>query len=286
MSLFVQGNSEYGTGRDARRRLTGGGMVQAQIVERFTTGPLPHWVRMAVGPAEVTWDAGRLRLVVNHALATQLANAEMGDYRARPRAGLPWSAPLRLAVRARFSHPASQLGGTSGFGFWNDPFDLASGDVLAPPNALWFFCASASSDMVTAPGLPGNGFLAQTINSGTMPTWLVAVGSWLLRLPGLTPLLYRAAQARVHAAAVQLVDVEITTWHDYVLCWHRSEAVFSVDSQEVLRAPQPPQGRLGFVAWMDNQLAVVRPDGEFRFGLEAVPQQQWLELDQVEIETR
>ena len=73
-------------------------------------------------------------------------------------------------------------------------------------------------------------------------------------------------------------------WHDYVLFWDRSEAVFSVDGREVLRVPRPPAVPLGFVAWMDNQLAVARPDGEFRFGLEAVPGRQWLELDQVEIE--
>jgi hypothetical protein len=35
---------------------------------------------------------------------------------------------------------------------------------------------------------------------------------------------------------------------------------------------------------MDNQVAVVRPDGEFRFGLEAVARRQWLELARIEIE--
>jgi hypothetical protein len=218
------------------------------------------------------------------AVETQLANAEIGDYRSRARARLPWCASLRLAVRARFSHPADELGGTSGFGLWNNPFDLESGSASAPPNALWFFCASAQSDMVTAPGHPGNGFRAEMINSGTMPNWVMALGNQLLQTPGLAPLLYRVAQTRVNAGAIRLTSVEMTGWHEYVIFWSGAEAVFSVDDQEVLRVCRPPMVPLGFVAWMDNQLAVARPDGEFRFGLEAVPGQQWLELAHVEIE--
>jgi hypothetical protein len=254
------------------------------VVDEFNQGPSPYWIRLAVGPSVVAREPGRLRFVITDAVATQLANAEIGDYRGRARARLPWRPPLRLAVRARFSHPAEMLSGTSGFGFWNEPFDLASGGVLAPPNALWFFCASPRSDMVTAPGLPGHGFRAEMINGGAMPAWLAAFANWLLKLPGLAPLLYRLAQTRVHAGAVRLDSVPTMDWHDYTLDWSRSEAVFCVDGQEVLRTSHPPDTPLGFVAWMDNQFAVARPDGEFHFGLEAVAGQQWLELERVAIE--
>jgi hypothetical protein len=254
------------------------------VIDTFAEKPLPHWVRLATGPSEVAWSPGRLRFVVQDAVETQLADAEIGDYRNRTRSRLPWRPPLRMAVRARFSHPAGELGGTSGFGFWNDPFNMAGGNTLAPPNALWFFCASPRSDMVTSPGMPGNGFRAEMINGGTMPAWLLAVANRLLQLPGLAALLYRMAQTQVNAAGIRLSTVEMTDWHDYVLYWDRAEAVFSVDSQEVLRTVRPPALCLGFVAWMDNQLAIARPDGEFRFGLEAVEGQQWLELDRVEIE--
>jgi hypothetical protein len=254
------------------------------IVDRFAQGPLPYWIRLEVGSSDVEWSPGRLRFVVHGAVETQLANAEIGDYRNRARSRLPWRPPLRLAVRARFSHPAPDLAGTSGFGFWNDPFDMAGGDVLAPPNALWFFCASARSDMVTSPGMPGNGFRAEMIHGGAMPGWLASVGNRLLQLPGLAPLLYRAAQTQINARGICLDGTDMREWHDYVLYWDRSEAVFSVDDREVLRASRPPAMPLGFVAWMDNQLAVARPDGEFRFGLEAAPGRQWLELNRVEIE--
>jgi hypothetical protein len=254
------------------------------LVDTFAQKPLPRWVRLAVGPADVEWSPGRLRFVVADAVEDQLADAEIGDYRHHPRTRLPWQPPLRMAVRARFSHPAEDLAGTSGFGFWNDPFAMGGGKEMAPPNVLWFFCASSRSDMVTSPGMPGNGFRAEMINGGTMPGWLARLGNQLLQLPGLAPLLYQVAQTQVNGAGVRLGAVDMTGWHHYVLHWERAEAVFSVDESEVLRVSHPPAVPLGFVAWMDSQVAVARPDGEFRFGLESVPGRQWLELDRVEIE--
>jgi hypothetical protein len=254
------------------------------IVDTFAKGPSPYWIRLAVGPSDVVWKPGRLRFLVENATETQLANAEIGDYRNHLRRNLPWRPPLRMAVRARFSHPAEALSGTCGFGFWNNPFALPSGDVQAPPNALWFFCASIRSDMVTAPGLPGYGFRTEMINAGTMPGWLAALGNRLLQTPGLEALLYRAAQTQIHAGGVRIGGIDTREFHDYVLYWSDSEAVFSVDDREVLRVSRPPTIPLGFVAWMDNQFAIARPDGTFRFGLEVAPGAQWLELARIEIE--
>ena len=261
------------------------GTLGVRIADSFDGGPLPYWVQLSVGHALITHAPGQLRFTVCGAVGTQLANAEVGDYRFASRRHLPWRPPLRMMVRARFCHPSAELGGTSGFGFWNNPFDPASGGVIAPPNVLWFFSASPRSDMVTAPGLPGNGFRAEMINGGTMPAWAATLGSLFLRLPGLTHLLYRAAQTRINAASVRLDGLQMTHWHDYVLYWDRAEAVFSVDDCEVLRAKRPPRVPLGFVAWMDNQVAVARPDGELSFGLETIQEEQWMEMEHIEIET-
>lgn len=259
-------------------------MNQGIVVDEFENGPSPYWTRLAVGPSEIAREPGRLRFVITDADATQLANAEIGDYRNLARSRLSWRPPLRMAVRARFSHPAEVLSGTSGFGFWNEPFDLVNRGVLAPPNALWFFCASPRSDMITAPGLPGRGFRAEMITGGSMPAWLMAIGNRLLKLPILMPVLYRLAQTQVHAGVVLLDSAPMPDWHDYTLYWSLSEAMFSIDGRQVLKVARPPGVPLGFVAWMDNQFAVARPDGEFRFGLEAVAGQQWLELERVVIE--
>jgi hypothetical protein len=211
--------------------------MDARIIDRFADGPLPYWVRFSVGPTTMLHEAGRLRFVVEGAARTQLADVEIGDYRLTDREHLPWRPPLRLMVRARFSHPASLLRGTCGFGFWNNPFAPAGRGVVAPPNDLWFFCASPQSDLVAAPGLPGNGFRAEMINGGTMPAWAATLGNLVLRLPRITPLLYRAAQTRMNAASVRLDGFQMTHWHDYVLYWDRAEAVFTARQETTKRAP-------------------------------------------------
>ena len=51
---------------------------------------------------------------------------------------------------------------------------------------------------------------------------------------------------------------------------------------EVFRAPNPPAGPLGFVAWIDNQYAIATPRGQLHFGtLNSGP--EWLELDSISI---
>ncbi|HEV2238013.1 MAG TPA: hypothetical protein VGR57_15235, partial [Ktedonobacterales bacterium] len=59
-------------------------------------------------------------------------------------------------------------------------------------------------------------------------------------------------------------------------------ARFAVAGREVLVAPHPPAGPLGFVAWVDNQYAIATPDGTLRFGtLDTGP--QWLEIAHIRI---
>ena len=86
-------------------------------------------------------------------------------------------------------------------------------------------------------------------------------------------------------AAERLLALDATAWHDYTLFWDHRLATWSVDGVEVLRTANPPTIPLGFVAWMDNQWAVMRPQGDIGFGLVDLPQRQWLELSRVEIST-
>jgi hypothetical protein len=49
-------------------------------------------------------------------------------------------------------------------------------------------------------------------------------------------------------------------------------------------APYAPDGPLGFIAWIDNQYAVVTPQGRFGHGLLPLDEPQWLALSQVTME--
>ncbi|MFQ6059365.1 MAG: hypothetical protein ACE5MB_10875 [Anaerolineae bacterium] len=276
------------------------------IEDRFQGCIAPYWVRFAVGhgrievasarssiataraglePAASACEEGSdsVRFVMEGAVAGQLSDAQIDDYHTRPREGLPWMPPLRMEVRARASHPAGELLGTAGFGFWNDPFVGQQG-VAAPPNAVWFFYASPPSDMALVPGVPGHGWKAAMLNGGRASDLTMLLGNWLLGVPGLSRLLYRLARARVRAGEQLLEDVDMAEWHIYALQWLPEVAIFSVDGHEVYRVADPPTVPLGFVAWLDNQSAVVRPGGDFAFHCLAVPHRQWLEVDYVRIE--
>jgi hypothetical protein len=256
------------------------------IEDHFEGQGLPRWVRYAVGAAVIEQGASSLRFVVEGATPDVYADAQIDDYHGLSRKHLPWRPPLRLTVRARASHAAGALLGTAGFGFWNDPFTL-SGGMLAAPNAIWFFYASPPSNMALAPPVPGWGWKAAALNSGPLPGWLLApaalAAAALLKLPGVNRLLRPWVRAAIKAGE-RLLDVDLREWHTYTLEWRRDEAAFWVDEAEVLRVSHPPSGPLGFVAWLDNQYAVATLEGDFRFGLLAVSQRQWLELDYVRIE--
>ncbi len=213
----------------------------------------------------------------------QLSDAELDDHRTVPRHKLPWKPPLRMQVRARMSHSAGEMLGTAGFGFWNDPFDWV-GNVQVPPNAVWFFYASPQSDMTFEPGVRGNGWKAATLNGGQADPLTMAVGNFVFRLPGMSKLVFRLAQTRIHASEKVLDDVMLDDWHTYRIDWLAQEAIFFVDDEVVLRSPHPPDGPLGFVAWIDNNLAVMGPGREFAFGRMAIPHKQWMDLSRVQIE--
>ncbi|MGE5138050.1 MAG: hypothetical protein ACM3JD_01200 [Rudaea sp.] len=244
----------------------------------------PSWVRFAIGHAGIEHEPGIGRLVVDGAVAGELSDAEIDDHRTAPRWNLKWTPPLTMSVRARFSHQAGQLSGTAGFGFWNDPFDWV-GNVESPPNALWFFYASPHSDMAFIRGVRGSGWKAATLNGGRADRLTMALGNFIFRIPGMSKLVFRLAETRI-SAAEQVLELDMTEWHDYYLDWQPHLAVFSVDEQIVLRAPNPPTVPLGFVAWVDNNATTMGPGKDFEFKRIDIPARQWMELSRVHIEKR
>jgi hypothetical protein len=207
-------------------------------------------------------------------------DAQMDDYHGAGRRRFPHTAPFSLRLRARASHAAPA--GTLGFGLWNDPFSL-SGGVLAGPNVVWFFYASPPSDMALAEGVPGRGWKAATLNTGRLPSIVLAPAALaailLTRVPGLGRPIMTTARRVVQAHEALLDDVPLTEWHSYELDWQPSQALFRVDGVERLRSPAPPRGPLGLVIWIDNQYAIASREGKFRFGLCPASEAQWLEVE-------
>ncbi|HEY0752471.1 MAG TPA: hypothetical protein VGD98_00715 [Ktedonobacteraceae bacterium] len=265
------------------------------MLEDFRQPLSKRWTQTTIGGGALTSEDAILRLSLAETLADHYSDAQIDDYGKLARVNFPWRPPLRMEVEARASLPAADtnsttasavLRGTAGFGFWNYPFSVR-GDILMLPEAVWFFYASPPSNMALVPGLPGWGWKAQVVHAmrpgALLSTPPMVLSTALAVLSGKTAPAARWMQ-RLSGAHEALLQTELTTWHRYTLEWHAQEALFSVDGELVLRAPNPPVRPLGFVAWLDNQFAVATPRGVLRFG-SVKTGAQWCEISQLRIES-
>jgi hypothetical protein len=133
--------------------------------------------------------------------------------------------------------------------------------------------------------MPGHGFKAAMLNGGNIPGGLMTLAgrafNLALKLPGISSLAMASARVAVRAREAML-DIDMTAWQDYELDWLPDAAIFRVNGREVLRAPSPPRGPLGFVAWVDNYRATAA-SGEYQFAYVEVAEPQWMELEIVAI---
>jgi hypothetical protein len=244
----------------------------------------PRWNRFLKGEGTLEHTGRSLRFVNTGTDRKHYTNAQIDDYQGLPRGELCWRPPLTMTVRARFSHPADDLRGTAGFGFWNDPFLMTGWRMPTLPRAIWFFFGSPPSYMKLDMHAPGHGWKAATIDALRWPFFLLLPSAPLaIPLMNIRPL-YRAlwpiAQRAIKVSEA-LLDVDMTLWHTYVLAWGEQRAHFRVDGRLFLDCDTPPRGPLGFVMWFDNQYAIVTPWGRVGYGLLDAPGRQWMEVDQL-----
>jgi hypothetical protein len=265
---------------DRSSRITRAGWERPSDCAIVTSKP---WRRVQVGGGRLIVTEDGLRLALAGVRRERYADAMVNDYLEAARRRYPWRPPLRMTVRARASGP---LLGTAGFGFWNNPLQpLAYGGVTLPA-AIWFFHASPPSSMPLAEDVPGYGWKAACIDA-TQPAAL----AWapfappVLLLNNIAALRHRIWPCVQRALRISEAPIETpdTTWRTYTLEWRAESATFAVDGERVLETDRPPRGPLGFVAWLDNQWAIVTPWGRFGAGLLDTPM-QWLDLGMLRIQ--
>ena len=143
-------------------------MTTPNVYARLADGLSPHFgAKQPAGPRFLHTGVASLLLGNERATSQVYTNAQIDDYRPLTRPDFPWRPPLRLSVRARFSHNSGQLTGTAGFGFWNDPLRMTGLRRVALPQALWFFYAGPDADMRLALDQPAWGWKASVIDTRT-----------------------------------------------------------------------------------------------------------------------
>ncbi len=257
------------------------------LTDDFSNQLDSYWRRQIRGGGSLERTDATLRFVNQGTTSAEYTNAQIDDYQGLPRRRFPWRPPLRLTVRARFSHPEEQLTGTAGFGFWNDPFLMTERRVPTLPRAIWFFYGSPPSDLKLDAGAPGRGWKAATIDALRPAAFLLAPlalpAALLMNLPPFYRVLWPPIQRALNVRESR-VEVPMTDWHTYGIDWSEERATFYVDGDPVLEDAPSPRGPLGFVMWLDNQYMVVKPWGRFGWGLLQEPARQWLEVDRLRIE--
>lgn len=249
----------------------------------------PPWKIFVKGDAALEPTGDTLRFVNTDTIATRYTDAQIDDYQGLARRDFLWRPPLKMTVRARFSHPAGELSGTAGFGFWNDPFLMTGWRTPALPRVIWFFYSSFPSNMKLNLHSPGHGWKAATLDAICWPFFaLLPTAPLAVPLMNIGPL-YRAlwpiGQRAINVSEVE-VPVDMTEWHTYVIDWQKKSARFGIDGKIILDCRTAPRGPLGFVMWFDNQYMVVTPWGRFGYGLLDAPGRQWMETSNVEIVSR
>ena len=142
-------------------------MSPSSVYARFAGGLSSSWLQSTSGTGFLRPGGAGLLLGNDPATDQVYTNAQIDDYRDLSRADFLWRPPLRLTLRARFSHDSGQITGTAGFGFWNDPLRMTGLRRLALPQALWFFYAGPDADMRMALDQPGWGWKAAVVDTRT-----------------------------------------------------------------------------------------------------------------------
>ncbi len=242
------------------------------------------WRITEYGAGQVTQQTDALHLSLPATDASRYHDAQLTDYASK--VDFRWQPPLRMEVVASASSNA--LVGTAGFGFWNHPFVPGERGVRLP-KAVWFFFSSPPSNMQLAQGISGPGWKTATIDATRWQFLALAptapLGVLLMRIPALYRRLWPIGQRAIGVSEHLLDSSLLLERHTYTIDWQPNHISFAVDGLTVHHAPVGIRGPLGFIAWVDNQYAIVTPQGQIDFGLVNVPQSQTLIVERVEIES-
>lgn len=243
-----------------------------------------NWNITQLGLGHVQQDHTALILTVPTATADTYHDAQISDYTPQ-HLNFRHTPPLRLSLSARAE---GDIHGTAGFGFWNHMY-MPGERGFRIPQAVWFFFGSPPNNIALAKDVQGHGWKAATFDAqrwqffGLLP--LAPIGFLLMRNRAVYDNLWTVGQSAIGVSETLLDISLLQDFHTYTIDWRRDGATFRVDGETVLETDSVPTKPLGFIAWVDNQYAIVTPQGNFGWGVLDVPASQSLILRDIQIET-
>lgn len=242
-----------------------------------------YWHITQLGTGVVQSQADDLGLTIPSGSSDMYHDAQVTDYDAQT-CQFQNRPPLRLTVTARSE---GNIQGTAGFGFWNHMF-VPGERGFRIPQAVWFFFGSPPNNIALAHGVDGHGWKAATFDAqswkfyGLLP--LAPIGFLLMRNRWLYNHLWHIGQDAIGVSEAALDTALLNDFHTYAIDWKPDGAAFLLDGEIIMRTNKVPTKPLGFIAWIDNQYAIVTPQGNFGWGLLDVLQPQSLIFKSIEIQ--
>lgn len=220
------------------------------------------------------------------AIDGRYTNAQITDYDYQT-FDFRWNPPLRLSLTAYASGGGESLRGTAGFGFWNHPFSPDSKRFPRLPQAAWFFFGSPPNDMRLALDVPGHGWKAAALDMARPRAlaWIPAapLAVLLMQNQALYRRVWPPIQRALAIAEHSLDPALLAEPHTYTLDWRADGLMFGIDGKTVFTTDQAPRGPLGFIAWIDNQFAVVTPQARLGGGILPLAAPQSLTVGEITI---
>jgi hypothetical protein len=192
-------------------------------------------------------------------------NAQVDDYRHLKRSDFKNTEGLSLEAEIRWSHETPL--GTSGIGFWNDPFMMTGWRWPSLPVVAWFLITGKDSEMKVGEA-EGSGLKAQVIDADHLGfLWRLPI---FLLAPLIGRFIWKRSFLNTFSKGIRLserrLEEKAGSWRHLSLNWKKSGLELSLDGKKVLSHPQPLRGPLGLVIWQDNQWLKFDPTKGIRWG--------------------
>lgn len=247
----------------------------------------PERLSSVEGPLAVLQQRSGSRLRFTLVPTDKGSNVQVDDYQHLARKAFLHRDRFDLQFKVRwYWEEGDSPKGTSGVGFWNDPFMMTGWRMPSLPQAIWLLCHDKRSRLNGSIEASGAGCHGMSLDGWSLP-FVCCLPFWLLSLPlWLIPLCRRhfwSLMKRQLCFSDRRLDLDLRSWNHVRVCLKEKRVRFVVNGEEVLNSPYRSSKGLGLVIWMDNQFLIWNDRGWLSMGSHKIVNEQWMEVDEFQL---